>query len=163
MFFLFYIFPFFNVSQNRRYFQLNNGSLLIINANSNDKQNFTCTAFNQYSAKSPQSHSIKLNILSKTNSSNYFIRNKLLPPLQNQSSIIAEGNVLRLLCAASQASIVEESMIEWTFIPRNHSIKKKLQLNSVELKIENLSSEKDDGIYECSVNDDHQVGSSRHS
>lgn len=147
--------------RSHRYFELLNGSLLIIDANTvTDNKRFKCTAINGYSFKPRRYFSPFLHVrpsIGDTIDMATQRQPKLLPRLQNQTVTIGSGQTLRLHCAT--ASHAKTSSIVWHFASRSTpSASVQLEsLNRIELKIGNVTPEANDGIYNCSYAGEFQV------
>lgn len=160
-----FIFRFQNIC---RYFQLLNGSLLITNANpAADNKKFKCTAINGFSAKPRRMYQPFLHVKHNIDAIETQ-QPKLMPPLQNKTVTIGSGQTLRLLCATT--SNVKVAAIEWHFMPRSTRTTASSAtspnapstiplnpLNLIEMKIENVTPEANDGIYNCSYAGEFQV------
>lgn len=138
-----------------------NESLLITDTNAvADNKKFKCTAVNGYVAKKSQRMYAPLLHVRPNNDTIVAQQPKLLPPLQNSTVTIGSGQTLRLLCAATKNA--KTSKIEWHYTPRSSSSANTPSIplqpsNQIELKIENVTLEANDGIYNCSYAGAFQV------
>lgn len=99
-------------SENR-YYQLQNGSLLVTDIRMSDAGRYRCNASNNFSAKTLRSYGYVVAI-KPTSISNSAKR--LLPRMQPQNMSIRAGSTLKINCAG------ESGRPRWTFIPRQGKI-----------------------------------------
>ncbi|KAG5672256.1 hypothetical protein PVAND_002397 [Polypedilum vanderplanki] len=144
----------FNVGlkESRRHYLLRNGSLLIVNTRQSDSGKYLCNAANQFTRKLSQNSTI-LTVMSRTDNDedDGERKNVLLPQLQSSIQKIKSGQNLVLHCAGNAKKI------SWTFLPRNANQTIPLPEFNNELRYVNVSMEKHDGIYNCSIENDSQI------
>ncbi|XP_055300120.1 uncharacterized protein LOC129567349 [Sitodiplosis mosellana] len=137
-----------------RYFQLNNGSLLIVNVKNEDYQSFRCVARNAYS-KEPKYIQHSLEVINSISTNNAM----LLPALQNQAMFVPNGNALNLNCAPTSVATSKGNAIRWTFLPRSgtSSVNAVPTHNPNRLHIASTFVQQNDGIYKCHFGDEYQT------
>ncbi|XP_031623954.1 uncharacterized protein LOC116341177 [Contarinia nasturtii] len=142
-----------NLDVAERYFQLNNGSLLIVNVMNQDYQTFRCSARNEF-YKDRKHIQFLLEVTHSITANNPM----LLPPLQNQDIFIANGQALNLYCALTSMA-TSRNAIRWTFTSRTEKMSsiELVTQNPYKLHIANTSVEKNDGIYRCHFGDEYQT------
>ncbi|XP_059611171.1 uncharacterized protein LOC132258084 [Phlebotomus argentipes] len=133
--------------RDNRFFQLQNGSLLVVNAKSTDSGKYKCIAKNEYLQKSERIFMPQVTVMSsRTN------RHGLFPALQEVEQKIMSGDTLQLFCVSFGGETVE-----WSFTPSTSSIPIKLSGVKYELKYTNVSRERHEGVYNCSTAASYQL------
>uniref|UniRef100_A0A6B2EER7 Putative neural cell adhesion molecule l1 n=1 Tax=Phlebotomus kandelakii TaxID=1109342 RepID=A0A6B2EER7_9DIPT len=132
---------------DNRFFQLQNGSLLVVNAKSTDSGKYKCIAKNEYLQKSERIFMPQVTVISsRTN------RHGLFPALQEVEQKIMTGDTLQLFCVSFGGE-----NLEWSFTPSTSSIPIKLSGGKYELKYTNVSRERHEGVYNCSTKSSYQL------
>ncbi|XP_062535649.1 uncharacterized protein LOC134204852 isoform X2 [Armigeres subalbatus] len=131
-----------------RYYQLQNGSLLVTDMHMSDAGRYRCNASNNFSAKTLRSYGYVVAIKPASTSN---LANRLLPRMQPQNISIRAGSTLKLNCAG------ESGRPRWTFIPRQSKIPINLVNFTYQLLFTNVSVDKHEGVYNCSFGDDYQL------
>uniref|UniRef100_A0A1L8DJY9 Putative receptor mediating netrin-dependent axon guidance n=1 Tax=Nyssomyia neivai TaxID=330878 RepID=A0A1L8DJY9_9DIPT len=132
---------------DNRFFQLQNGSLLIVNTMSTDSGKYKCIAKNEYLQKSERIFMPQVTVLtSRTN------HRGLFPALQEMEQKIIAGDTMELFCVTYNGE-----KVEWSFTPRTSMIPIKLSGFKYELKYKNVSREQHEGVYNCSTGASYQL------
>ncbi|XP_021712907.1 uncharacterized protein LOC5567074 [Aedes aegypti] len=131
-----------------RYYQLQNGSLLVTDIRMSDAGRYRCNASNSFSAKTLRSYGYVVAVQQPSTSSS---SNRLLSRMQPQNISIRAGSTLKLNCAG------ESNRPRWTFTPRQSKIPINLVNFTYQLLFTNVSVEKHEGIYNCSLGTDSQL------
>ncbi|XP_038114256.1 uncharacterized protein LOC6044854 isoform X1 [Culex quinquefasciatus] len=132
-----------------RYYQLQNGSLLMADVRLSDAGRYRCNATNNFAAKAFRSYSYVVNVQPASTSVKSVDR--LLPRMQQQIQHVRTGSTLKLNCAS------EAGRPRWTFTPRQGKIPISLVNFTYQLVFVNVSMDKHDGVYNCSVGSDFQL------
>ncbi|GAB0096374.1 hypothetical protein DMENIID0001_118700 [Sergentomyia squamirostris] len=136
---------------NRRvkFFQLQNGSLLIVNAKSTDSGKYKCVAKNEFLQKSERIFMPQVTVVASRS-----ISSGLFPVMEEVEQKVLTGGTLRLFCVPYGGEA-----FEWTFTPRTTSSRRPIKLNGVkyELKYINVSREHHEGVYNCSTKTSYQI------
>ncbi|XP_053697825.1 uncharacterized protein LOC128744681 [Sabethes cyaneus] len=134
--------------QENRYYQLQNGSLLVVDIQPSDNGRYRCNATNNFASKSFRSYGyvlvVQLNPEIEPNG-------HLLPKMQQTVQNIHAGSTLKLNCAGVKGRP------QWAFTPRHGKIPIHLTNFTYQLQFTNVSVEKHEGIYNCSLGADFQL------
>ncbi|EDS36837.1 conserved hypothetical protein [Culex quinquefasciatus] len=129
--------------------RLQNGSLLMADVRLSDAGRYRCNATNNFAAKAFRSYSYVVNVQPASTSVKSVDR--LLPRMQQQIQHVRTGSTLKLNCAS------EAGRPRWTFTPRQGKIPISLVNFTYQLVFVNVSMDKHDGVYNCSVGSDFQL------
>ncbi|XP_058813868.1 protogenin [Topomyia yanbarensis] len=135
-------------AQENRFYQLQNGSLLLIDIKPSDAGRYRCNATNNYAAKNFRSYGYVVIVQS---SSSTVAVERLLPRMQQQVQHVHVGSTLKLNCAG------EMGRPRWTFTPRRGKIPIQLTNFTNQLLFNNVSAERHEGVYNCSLGADFHV------
>ncbi|XP_058467789.1 protogenin [Malaya genurostris] len=135
-------------AQENRYYQLKNGSLLLVGTKVSDAGRYRCNATNSYAAKNFRSYGYV--VVVQTSSTTDTLE-RLLPRMQQQIQHIHAGSTLQLNCAG------EMDNPHWTFTPRQGKIPIQLTNFTNQVLFTNVSVERHEGIYNCSLGIDAHI------
>lgn len=130
-----------------RFYKLQNGSLLLTDIRPSDAGRYRCNATNSFAAKNMRSYSYIM-VVHPTMQKPL---TKLLPRMQPERQSVTAGSVLKLNCAGIAG------LPRWTFTPQNGKIPINLINFTYQLLFTNVSVEKHEGIYNCSLGADFQL------
>ncbi|XP_055527115.1 protogenin isoform X2 [Wyeomyia smithii] len=134
--------------QENRYYQLQNGSLLIVDIRPADNGRYRCNATNTFATKSFRSYGYVVVTMPHTE---IISKGQLLPRMQETIQKVHAGATLKLNCAGNVGRP------QWTFLPRHGKIPIQLTNFTYQLKFSNVSVDKHEGIYNCSLGADSQL------
>ncbi|XP_055618473.1 protogenin [Toxorhynchites rutilus septentrionalis] len=130
-----------------RFYTLQNGSLLLTDVRPSDAGRYRCNATNSFAAKNTRSYSYIV-VVQPTPQKPL---NKLLPRMQPKLQTVTAGSVLKLICAGFAG------FPRWNFTPRGGKIPISLTSFKYQLLFTNVSVDKHEGIYNCSLGADFQL------